>query len=570
MKKQLLAVTGALAMAASLSYAVQFDSSSGTDPVPVFVGTTPGFDSSSGGPVVIRAGAARDYNSLAETAAAFSAVPGGINRPYIVYLSNDSSETSLSFFGNTFGPTGSLTIKPLPGTQPTITFTTNTAPLGIYGCVVFGVSDGNVVTAANDRPSSGSYVLDGSSTPGGTTRDLTFIIPNTANDATGNLIRVWGDTKNMVIKNMRLINRDASGNGHVIGIGDGVTSEGTVRKVDGLIIDNCYLEGKAAGTQSVAVNYSFGANGVLPAGYCSENIVIRNCEIHVKNRGIFLGASSGIIENNSVFNDQGTGTGMIYAGIFANDNNKTFGGTMIIRNNVVSIPVNPNVTAAQGSIGIYVETGMAGTSFEISNNILRDFAFTGASAADQMYRGISFGLSTPGVIEHNSLNLPPSSKVTGATAGRVAGIVDMASTTYTLTVRNNIVKMGNAGAGAACVTYAAAGTGGTVVSVGNDLVPNGTPNVGRYGSNAYATLDAWQAAGFDTAATGGQSVDPATVNPAWDANLHFALKPVGLGTVASSTVLTDVDGDPRPATGAYPGADEPPGPPASVADWAIF
>jgi hypothetical protein len=556
MKKAYLAMTGALTAAASLSFAIPFDNSSG-------------------GPVTATVGPSGDYPSLAAAAAAFSSVSGGINREWTLQIQADLTETAASYFGNTFGPGGKLIIKPAPSTQPTVTFQIPSAPAGIFGDIVFGVSNGNLPTAANDFPSNGNYVIDGSNTPNGTTRDLTFLVPSTFNDPMLRVVRIWGDTKNMVIKNLRVINRDSSGSGHCIGLASGQTSDATPvsRYVGGLVIDNCYLEAQAsASTTSFGVDSSLTANGTLPAGLCQDNITVRNCTIVAKQRGIFLHAQSGLIEGNDVTVTSGTATGVIYSGIFPFSNNTTPGGTLVVRNNVVKLVTVPANTAAQGAIGLYFETSMDGTTLQIYNNILKDFTFTATSPADLLYRPISLGSTTSDVfIEHNSINAAPNNAaVSGATAGRVAGISSpSARSAGTLSIRNNIIRMGNAGPTAACI-YFATPTGGTVISAGNNLVPNGTPNVGRIGATNYATLTDWQNAGYDSAASGGQSVDPASVVPAWDANLHFALKPVGLGTVASSTILADIDGDLRPATNAYPGADEPPGPAASVADWALF
>lgn len=523
--------------------------------------------------VTVGTGAGNDYATLADASRAFSAVSGGINREWTLLITSDLTETTASWFGNTFGPGGKLIIKPAPSTQPTVTFQIPAAPSGIWGDIVFGVSDGFLVTAANDFPSDGNYVIDGSNTVGGTTRDLTFQVPSTFNDPMSRVIRVWGDTKNMVIKNVKVITRDNSGTSYCIGLGAGVAPNpgGTPRRPQGITIENCYLEAIPAGTSGFGVEVSVGANGTLPPGLCLENIVVRNCDIVAKQRGISVILASGVIENNRVTIDQGSGTTVIYAGIFPFNNNVTPGGSLTIRNNVVTLASVPAATAGSyGAIGIYCESGLSGTALSIHNNVVKGFNFTATTGYDMLYRGISIGQTTGTVlVEHNSIDCPPNATaVVSSTSGRVAGIAQAGTKSADPTIiRNNIVRMGNPSAVAACI-YAAVSS--NLVCEGNDLVPNGSPNTARIGSTNYATLADWQAAGFDLAATGSQSVDPASVNPPWDSNLKFSLKPVGLGQVASSTILTDIDGDTRPATGAYPGADEPPGPAASVADWALF
>lgn len=561
MNKQFLAMTGALTAVASLSFAIPFDNSSG-------------------GPAVATVGpSGADYSSLAAAASAFSSVSGGINREWTLQVTGDLTTTAPVYFGNTFTTGGKLIIKPAPSTQPTILFQCTSAPSGIYGDMVFGVTDGNAPTAANDRPSDGNYVIDGSNTVGGTTRDLTLKMEGT-NDANGRVIRVWGDTWNMVIKNTNIIARrtpPGAGNyiSYAIGVAAGQTNDTprVSRRPNGLTIENCYLESNSALSRyGNAIEFSVTANGTLPAGIGIENVTVRNCTIVSKQRGnFFQGLYSGLIEGNSVTITSGTGTGLTYPGIFLYSNNTTPGGTVIVRNNIVDMAQIPSTSAGQGAHGILVDSGMTTATIQIYNNIVKyaPNAFTASTASDLIYRGISFGAATSqGLIEHNSVDCPPNNTaVVSSTAGRVAGIVCGVTMKAPLQIRNNIVRTGNAST-VARVIYLADAT--NVTCEGNDLVPNGSPAVGQVGANQYTALADWQGAGFDSVASGGQSVDPASVTPAWDANLHFALKPVGLNKVASSTILTDFDGDARPATNAYPGADEPPGPAAGVADWALF
>ncbi|MGI8907168.1 MAG: hypothetical protein ACR2IE_11835 [Candidatus Sumerlaeaceae bacterium] len=117
------------------------------------------------------------------------------------------------------------------------------------------------------------------------------------------------------------------------------------------------------------------------------------------------------------------------------------------------------------------------------------------------------------------------------------------------------------------VLYASSATIPAGNIVGNDLVKAGSTAVfAQAGTAPYADQAALSGAGYNV---GGQSVDPAST-PAWDATLHFASKPVGgLTTVAASAPLFDVHDNARPATGALPGADEPPVT-AGIAEWSLL
>ncbi|AXA36197.1 hypothetical protein BRCON_1420 [Candidatus Sumerlaea chitinivorans] len=550
---RILGMGSALACVAAMGWAIPFDNSSG-GPVTATVGPNP----------------TDDYPSLAAAAAAFSAVTPSIEREWTLLITGDLTETTASYFGNTFGPNGKLIIKPAPATQPVVRFQIPTAPAGIYGDLVIGVTNGNLVNATNDRTSNGNYVIDGSNTPGGTTRDLTFMVPVGTNDPMLRVIRVWGDNHGVVIKNIKVYTYDSSGSSHCIGIAGGNVG-GVSKSPNDLVIENCYLHAEPLGsTTGFGVDSSSTANGgMLPGDTMS--VTIRGCTIEGKQRGIFLTHDDALIENNDILVTSGTGTTVTYAGIFPFNVLNGNIGTITIRNNRIRMPGTPSTSAAQGAIGIFIDTGTSVANVQIYNNIIKDMTFTSATPQDLLYRPISCApnsaASTNFLVEHNSINADASPAVSGATGGRAAGISFPTAVTASgsAVIRNNIVVFREAD-GTAAGIYLASPT--NVVSVGNNIV---SPRaIGRIGVNDYLLLTDWQLAGYDTAATGGQSVDPALTTPAWDADLHFAYKPIGgLGNVAASTILTDFDGNARPASGAVPGADEPVLN-AGVADWALF
>jgi len=124
------------------------------------------FDSTAGGPAVATVGSGGDYASLAAAAAAFSAVTPSIEREWTLLITGDLTESSAAYFGNAFGLNGKLIIKPAPATQPVVRFQIPSAPVGIYGDLVIGLTNGAAPGATNDRASNGNYVLDGSNAPG--------------------------------------------------------------------------------------------------------------------------------------------------------------------------------------------------------------------------------------------------------------------------------------------------------------------------------------------------------------------------------------------------------------------
>jgi len=537
-----------------MGWAIPFDNSSGA--VTATVGPNP----------------TDDYPSLAAAAAAFSAVTPSIEREWTLLITGDLTETTASYFGNTFGPNGKLIIKPAPATQPVVRFQIPTAPAGIYGDLVIGVTNGNLVDGTNDRTSNGNYVIDGSNTPGGTTRDLTFMVPVGTNDPMVRVLRIWGENHNVVIKNVNVYNYDSSGSGHCIGLAGGQVG-GVSKAPKGTVLENCLLHAEPLGsTTGYGVDSSNSANGnMIAPDYMS--LTVRDCTIEAKQRGIFLlGVNDADIVGNDILITSGTGTTLTYAGIFSFNVTTGQYGVTTIRNNSIRMVNIVSTSAGQGPIGIFVDTGFNVASVEIYNNLLKEISLPDSgSAADLLYRGISCAPNSAGItnflVEHNSINMDAELRVNGATGGRAAGITfpTAVTTTGSAVIRNNIVVFREAD-GTAAGIYLASPT--NVVSEGNNIV---SPRaIGRIGSNDYFLLSDWQLAGYDLAATGGQSVDPALTSPAWDADLHFAYKPIsGLNTVAASTILTDFDGNARPASGAVPGADEPVLN-AGVADWALF
>ena len=528
------------------------------------------FDNSSGGPAVATVGTGGDYATLSDAAFGFSSVVGGINRPWTLQVISDITETSSTCpFGNDFGIDGSLTIKPAPSQTPTINFTGTATPLGITGHVVFGFRfDQATVTTDTSCETDGKFTIDGSNTPGGTTRDLTLRMVG-VNSAGNRLIRIWGNNDGVVIKNLKVIyQNDPAGTCEAVALAMG-TYTGDTRPLtpDNTLIENCYIESTPGATSGYAISGSTTANGSLPAGNAAQGTIIRNCDLVGKQRVIFgNGYGSTTIENCRLRLINGTSTAVTYSGIFMFTSNGNTGWTCDIRNNVIDEFFCPSTTAAQGAYGMLFDTGMATGTVNISNNIMSNLVMRNpTSPVDLLMRGISCGnAGTVFNIEHNSIDWFTTA-TTGATGNRVAGIVFPTARLAAATVQNNIIKFDAPGTNS---TVIGINTPASLTFASNNLVPGtATPLFGyaSTGPATYPTLASWQALGFDTA---GQSVDPATTTPPWDANKRFSEKPVvGMATVTASTVLTDIDGQPRPAAGAVPGADEPLQ--AGVRDWSL-
>jgi len=542
-------------------FATPFDNSTGVAAVAILDGTGAG-----------------DYTTLAAASTAFNTVVGGINRAWTLQVNNGTyTEPTNSYFGNTFGIDGSLTIKPASGATPILNFTyIGAAPAGVIGHVVIGVTNGNAPDTSNCFSSNSKYIIDGSNTPGGITRNMTWIAgsPTTALATPMNyVVTVFGNNDNVIVKNMDIEIYDTSGAHAPIRWASGnVATLGGDILPDGGLLQNCKLVASYTGTGTHASGYGFATSvaiGTLTAGAVAGDLVIEKNEMYCKQRGIFLNAYGNItIRNNSIIMGGGTSTGYSYQGIFHFTANGNSGFVQNIYNNKINMTVPP-VIATYSACGILCDSGvgtppapdMDGT-YNIYNNTLESITFNPAysAATDAGTYAISVNsVISDYIVEHNSFNIPSDAYLTGTTLGRIAGIrIPLAMTSGSVICGNNIIRMAQATTTPANVAVVFSANSLGLTFVGNDLVPTGGGGFGNIAGTPYLNLASWQAAGYDSVVSGGQSVDPTTTSPSWDSALHFLGYPVtGLGTVASSTILTDIDGDVRPATGAVPGADEP-------------
>lgn len=525
------------------------------------------FDSSTGGPAVavVNAGGGGDYLTLGEAATAFSGVVGGINRPWTIEIASNTTEATNVYFANTFGVDGSLTIKPAAATTPVVDFTFTGTVTGIFGHLVIGTTDGTLPDTPNYRESNGKYTIDGSNTVGGTTRDLTFKVGSSGTPlatSMNRLIRVFGNNHGVVIKNMKLHMYDTSGTASAVALAGGqVPSGGTSVAPDGIQILNNEIISSSSTNNAFGIDSTMAANGTAAAGTSFDNSLIADNDITAQQRGIFMNgfANTTVARNNvSLVSTLGNVT---FGGIFHLNSNTVSPFTINIDRNTVDVAITAATwTAAQGPIGIFLDSGSVGAvgNFNVTNNTVK-LSAQGGSATDILFRGISASSVTSNyVIEHNSVELAAGS-ASGVTASRAAAVSAVLTfTTGSAAIRNNILVNRDLD-GATSPLYTAAVT--NVTSANNNLVGR---VAGRVGTTDYADIATWNST--STIDTTSQSVDPATTSPAWGADLLFASAPGTIATVAASTTLTDINGNTRPATGAFPGAQQPS---SSVADWML-
>jgi len=510
---------------------------------------------------VVDAGGGSDYASLAAAATAFNAVAGGINRPWILLIASDTTETANSQFCNSFGATGALKIKPAPATTPTVQFTSTNGSSGAAGGhLLFGGKSG---APPNRLPSDGNYGIDGSNAEGGTTRDL-LLRAGTAEASFDSpsdcVVKVYASTKGVVIENARIEMYDSTGIPAAVGA-TGTRIGGVNLLPDDCTIRNCTIVGNGTSESSRGVYTSINESDFVESGVSIDNLAIENCDIVARARGIFLnGTGNCTMRGNAISTGTpiaGEAVGILH--LHAN-NDTTF--TQTYDGNVIACSA-AGTQASHGPTGIQVnpqplsfDTG----TFAIRNNVVLIGGNT--VAASVRVRGVALlGYMATYRVEHNTV-IVAESAATGGTGTQAYGIGNPASqpfpTTSDAVIRNNYVHFAESDSdGSAFFLFRTAG----VALSGNCVVHPGA-RYGRVVSTDYATQADWRTAfpTYDTAASGAQSVDLTATAPAaigaTTGKWSGTGMPFGVLGVTPVLATTDIDGDPRPPTGAYPGADE--------------
>lgn len=543
-----------LALAAIPAAAVPFDNTSSASPATAGVGLS------------------GDYLTLSSAAAAFSAVAGGINRPWTLEIQNDLTESTNCYFGNSFGANGSLTIRPAAATTPKVTFANTNTPTGYLGHIVLGATSSAAISSAITRSSSNDYTIDGSNTPGGTTRDLTIQAGTPAlfiDTDSGFLINVVGDNDSVDLKNLKLGLYDSADSPFVIGF-SGLTLSATNLTPDSGLVENCEIV--AGGTAPGASAIQVGTAAALSAPSAVQSTTIRANTITARQRGVeLLVAGTATVEQNSITLGGGTDTALDYSAIAHLGANANVSWVVNINRNLIDMTMPSDATAIDmaadpAAIGFYL----------VKNNIVRNMQFTGlAPASPVTYRGIAGRHASCGyTILHNSLNMPHNANIAPASQQAVSGIVltqTLGGAFGTATIEGNIVAVQQTGFGANALSIASSNA---VTCDYNCLYA--PEAIAWRGANLYTSFAQWQVggglpAGFGGFDHNGQNFNPATTSPAWDANLHFATKPIaGLATIAPLESV-DFDGETRTAgPNTYPGADEPSITATGQMDWAQY
>ena len=462
----------------------------------------------------------------------------------------------------------SFTIKPAPTVRPTITFARAEDQQGFTGNLIVGTNNAgaNAVIAGTDN-----FVIDGSNTVAGTTRDLT--IQSAMTYASSVPVHVNGDADNAVIKNV-IINNNGTSTGtntsairftqlqYAAGATDftaaGYAAAGTYVP-DGFIVDNCELN-------ALSVSQGHGVNattlGTVPAGTGHTNFQIINNDINANIRGVFLngGYAGGLVRNNNVY-VRGVGFSGDTFGVIGNSANGQSNYTITVDNNIFDISNTTNVTTtAFGAHGVFLGTlGTNPVTANIDNNTIITRHSGTAGTAGTIQRGIrvSSGITNFNV-RHNSILIADNPNQTyTAITNNVYGIGGLQAAPVNVNWLNNNVWV-NEQFGSALQFQIATTTTLVINSNENNLfapvIFNGNA------TTSFGTLAAWQGSSTygsvaSTRDTGSTSVDPTGAVSA--ADLHFISAPAAsfIAPAQVGSITVDIDGDARSSTPTV-GADE--------------
>jgi len=552
------------------------------------------------GPGNSTVGAGGDYASLADAVTAINAHPltGG---DWSFLILNDLNEPGSLLIGQPNTSSNTITLRPAPNTNPTVTFTSTTNQINsvtVSGHIIVG----SKIERRWPNPPRllpvrmQNFVIDGCNTVGGSERNLTL----TNVDGLGSLmmVHIMGDADRVAIRNCKFAcyalppGSSSIYNNVVKFLGTEshlATAFGTSwGSPDYGEVLNCDFQ--TTGIYESVISYN--STDVSPMSHMSGYVVASNFRIagNIINArggsGVIVGmADTGEITSNSiVILDPGAGRfNIIKSGIWVSASiwpgNVT--ASVQIKSNAVTF-VRSAVSAGSGETGILARTTLGNVDFDITNNAVSGVLAPNGSYAPGLGYGIVANINqgSTATIAHNSVAMCYMLGHQPTTATYCAALYLQRPNNGVygkISISNNILYTNIPNSG--CVVSNIP-IGQNFQSDYNDLVYLNSAVAGFNGAGSYATISDWQTAvGQD-----GNSVNQDPFVPAipgagvWvgpsdsgSPNLHFTVHPGAVYKVPQlAGITTDIDGNVRPENYTLMGAHQPPGPPATVSGWGLY
>lgn len=535
------------------------------------------------GPGQSTIGAGGNYQTLQAACADISSkyLTGG---DWTFLILNDLTEQNPASLGvhHTNGHT--ITFRPAPGTQPTITFPT-------AGRLYIGAPA--ITTAPSTRSSTQLIVIDGSTTVGRTDRSLTF--RNTGAAGAGALIHVLGDCDYITLKNLNVQcfpSRSDNYYREAVRFDGEINPYNTANNDPTLAgdfsdlsrIENCDIQVSSLGPghgifySVVFPPYRSFTRFPLPG---SAGLLVHNNTIKSNAGGIYLFPMEQVtITSNTVhiFSDydssypESTPTPVI--GV-SGPPQATRSGTFVIAGNMIRLLSGETTHSLSG---IYFRgNSPAGTMVDVYNNMVSGLTAAAPGGPSNGRFAILEDSTEPttATVIHNSIEM--TGRNLSTTATRTAAIGNRYSRSNgIMKVRNNIIRLEVPGAGA----YSFNPGSGVVVADHNNVFTTSGSVVGYYRGIYYNTLDDWRAGTGNDSST--IQLDPflpasdglgtwTAAAGAGGADLHFSAFPGDTYMVSNEAgVPTDIDGDLRSGPATLIGADEVGAPQASIPAWGLY
>ncbi|MCX7918352.1 MAG: hypothetical protein N3A72_01850 [bacterium] len=533
-----------------------------------------------------------DYASLFECAQDFNTTAN--TGSWTVTILNDLYEPKNVAFGNWVLDASTILFK--PAKPLTISFTTTLDNAGISGAWVIGLQELDMLYGAMDSTaiSTNNFIIDGSTTAGGTDRSLTVVnSPDLVAGAFPVILAVYGACTNVQVRNCNLINAAVlpTGTHYVVNVRGRqptmpllyYSTTSSLAPKD-FLLENCYVmstgtPGGAGGSVCYAIQLGIHGGGAYankPTG-CT----IKNCLIEARARGIHVNFHDNVtISNNTIRVRQTLTSAATPIGIAIND--VAGNGIVTIANNVIDKVESSSQTGSvtTGPTGIDLSSSASPTALEayVYNNMISGLKYVNPVTTTPQNAGIrgivafnAAHASSKYHIMYNSISIDSQENL-GITVSSNScfgiGLIKTAPT-GARTIKNNIVRM--AQPGGHCIILGNATTASNLYGYDyNNYINLNGANLGRLGSTNYTTLAAWTtalaAAGNLTGDQNSQSIDPLTTAPgSWisTTNLRFvggSAFPLRAGTTnltpSPISVTTDIDGQTRHSSTPWPGCDE--------------
>lgn len=323
-----------------------------------------------------------NFTSLSAAVSALNA--GTIIGNVVLEITSDITEAANIGLKQTSENT--LTIRPDQNLiTRTITFDhaadDNSGPSGAF-CIGIGSS-----IAWADLTPTKNIIIDGFSAVSGDTRRLKIATATTHNRGNGPIV-ILDDCSNIQIKNCIIEH-----NGATVGTATGIyaiylrvnTLYGTKKMPTDITMENNdIICNKQGNSQGIAI-YANAAPSSVATG-----IIIKNNNISVQHRGLFLYYLNGLEVSGNEFKVNQVGLNSVLSGAIIGGSTSIDGSINIFNNKFIELK-SANSTAGAFGIRAIIASGAATSTWNIYNNFFTGFDKTSATSGETMLQAIRCG-----------------------------------------------------------------------------------------------------------------------------------------------------------------------------------